>query len=363
MAAKQDFEKALGEAIVNIQALKRENKSLLDILQVNTILSTSLRLDLVLDLLMEKAKKLCSAQASSLMLVDEEKQELYFHIIKDAQAMSLRKVRLKMGEGIAGWVAQEKKAVLVRDCTKDKRFSSKGDEQSSFQTRTMMCVPLIYKDRVLGTIQVLNRKDKESFDNSNLRLFQIMANQAAIAIENAHLHELATVDAMTGLYMKNYFLARLRQEYKRAKHQKYPLSLLMLDIDYFKKVNDNYGHQGGDRALVYLAKIVQETLFSLKKEDMAGRYGGEEFCALLPMRDKKEACDIAEQIRQNVEHTPIPIDLQHTAHISVSIGIANFPSHKRALHKAEDLISCADEALYVCKGKGRNCVAFYGEKA
>ena len=266
------------------EELSLENERLYTVLNVNTILSSNLRLDAVLNALLDKASEVCLAEASSLMLLDDDTEELYFYTIRGDKEKqdALKKIRLKIGEGIAGWVAEKGEAVLVENATEDMRFSRKADQKSNFQTRTMMCVPIKIKDRILGTIQALNRIDGFPFNQSDLSIFTIFANQAAIAIENARLHEMATVDAMTGLYMKSFFMARLSEEYKRAVRSKHPVSLIMSDIDFFKKVNDKFGHQGGDTALVELAKVINETVISLKSEDIAGRYGEKSFVFFFP---------------------------------------------------------------------------------
>ena len=333
------------------------------VLEVNTVLSASLRLDEVVGDLMEKAKIVCYAEASSLMLVDEETQQLYFYTIsgeKD-QDEHLKSIRLNMGEGIAGWVAQNKQPVLIKDCTKDKRFYRKADEETKFKTLSMACVPLLVKERCIGVVQVLNRLDRLPFDETDLRIFQFLANQAAIAIENARLHETATVDKMTNLYRKDFFLARLEDEFQKAQRENTPLSLVMSDIDFFKKVNDTYGHGGGDAALVSLARIIRATVQNTSSNYVAGRYGGEEFCVLMPGADKHKAIEAGELIRKNVEGRTITIG-ECQVNITISIGIATYPLHKERIENPEDFIKIADEALYLCKNKGRNCVSVYTDK-
>ena len=201
--------------VSELDRLKLENEKLLETLEVNRVVSSSLNLEVVLGTLMEKAKTLLEAEASSLMLVDEEAQELYFHTVRGEKSDAVRKIRLKMGEGIAGWVAHEGKPVLVPDCSQDPRFYKRADQLTQFVTRSMMCVPLKARKRIIGTVQVLNKTGERQFDEWDLKIFETMADQAAVAIDNARLHEMATVDAMTGLYMKAYFLARLDDEVKR----------------------------------------------------------------------------------------------------------------------------------------------------
>ncbi len=346
------------EQEAQIDRLSRENRRLHRALELNALLSSSLDLGVVLDSLMGLARDLLESEASSLMLLDEAAQELYFHTVKGEKSEAIKQIRLKMGEGISGWVAREAKSVLVADAASDPRFYRRADQSSGFVTRSMMCAPLVARRRVIGTVQVLNKRDGNLFSEEDLQLFEILANQAAIAIENARLHTMATVDGMTGLYIKSYFQARMEEEFLRSKNTGQPLSLLMSDIDFFKKVNDNFGHQGGDAALVSLAQVIKDTVHRLGSDDMAGRYGGEEFCVLLPQSDPKRALEVGEMIRRNIESTPIPIG-DREAHITISIGISSYPLHSAQIQNTDDFIRLADEALYLCKGRGRNCCALY----
>ena len=344
-----------------LDILRKENERLHQVLSVNQIITASLNLEFVLDTLMDKAKEVVDAEASSLMLLDEETDELYFYTVKGEKSELLKTLRLKLGEGISGWVAREGKAVLIEDCSKDPRFFKKADEMSDFVTKTMMCVPLKVGKKILGTVQVLNKKNNQFFDAKDLQIFEITSDQAAIAIENARLHKMATIDGMTGLYLKHYFLARLSEEYKRAKNKNIPVSLIMSDIDFFRNVNNNYGHQGGDAALVALAEVIRETVIDFGEDCIPGRYGGEEFCVLLPETDADRALELAERIRKNVESKKIIIDGQEVK-ITISVGASSYPVHKDLIHDPEDFVKLADEALYICKDKGRNCVALYERK-
>lgn len=347
-------------SVSDLQDIKKENERLYKVLDVNAFISSSLDLEFVLDTIMEKAREVTEAEASSLMLLDYETDELYFHTVKGESDEALKNVRLKLGEGISGWAAREKKPVLVEDCYKDERFSRKGDSVSRFVTRSMMCVPLVFQEKVLGTIQVLNRQDGGFFNHGDLKILQTLAVQAGIAIQNARLHERATRDAMTGLYMKGYFLACLEDSYRESIKENKKLSLLMSDIDLFKKVNDNYGHQGGDAALVALARVMLETVERERPGAMAGRYGGEEFCVFIPDGDEREAFELAEKIRKNIESTTFDAGGKE-AKITISLGISAYPGDDRWIGTPEDMIRLADEALYTSKAKGRNCVSTYQE--
>lgn len=338
-----------------------EVSRLYQVLEANRTLSSSLDLQLVLERLMAKAREVCEAEASSLMLVDEEAQELYFFTVQGEKSDAVKKIRLKLGEGIAGWVAKNGEPVLVEDCEKDPRFFRGADQSSGFRTRSMMCVPLSFRKRILGTVQVLNKTLNRNFDREDLKILQVMSDQAAIAIENARLHELATVDQATGLYRKDYFLLRLAEEQRRFNNVGTPFSLIMSDIDHFKRVNTEYGHQGGDIALLELAQMILRTIRDEGEEDLAGRYGGEEFCVLMPNTREDRAIGIAEKIRKNIEAHRFMIEGREAA-ITISIGVTSLPLHREFIKGAEDMIKYADEALYLCKDMGRNCSALYRKK-
>ncbi|MCS7204308.1 MAG: sensor domain-containing diguanylate cyclase [Leptospiraceae bacterium] len=343
---------------MDCEKLQKTIDKLYEILEANRYLSSTLNLTIVLERLLEKAKEVVEAEASSLMLLDEEKQELYFHTILGEKKEKLKDIRLKLGEGISGWAAQNQKSVLVEDCSKDPRFYRKADETSGFVTRSMMCVPLIFRNRVLGTIQVLNKTQNRSFDSEDLRIIEIMASQAAIAIENARLHALATIDNATGLYRKEYFLMRLKDEYRRFLHSNVPLSVLMSDIDYFKRINTEYGHIGGDIALKELANVILNVIHESKEDYVAGRYGGEEFCVIVPNSTEDKAMELAETIRKKIYDHEFYIN-DKKARITISIGISSLPKHMDYIQSHEDLIKLADEALYICKDRGRNCCAIF----
>ncbi len=345
----------------SIEKLERKIDKLTQVLEANMYLSSTLNLTFVLERLLAKAREVLDAEASSLMLLDEEKQELYFHTVLGEKSEILKNIRLRLGEGIAGWVAQNIQSVLIEDCSKDPRFYKKADETSGFITRSMICVPIVYRKRVLGTIQVLNKKNNQNFDYEDLKIFEIMASQSAIAIENARLHNLATIDNSTGLYRKEYFLMRLKDEYKRFLFTGTPVSVILSDIDHFKRVNTEYGHLGGDIALKELAKVILSVIHETGEDDIAGRVGGEEFCVLMPSAGETRAMEIAEMIRTRIENHVFQIG-DRIAKITISLGIASLPYHSDLAQKEEDLLQLADEALYICKDRGRNCSALYSKK-
>ncbi len=157
--------------------------------QVAAAISSVMEVQPLLEMIMEKSKEVMDAEASSLMLLDEETQELVFNVATGEKGAALREIRLPLGRGIAGWVAQNKEPLLVPDAYEDPRFNRDADKMSGFHTRSILCVPLMVQDRLLGVVQVLNPNGKDSFEENDRGTFTSFADHASIAIENARLYE------------------------------------------------------------------------------------------------------------------------------------------------------------------------------
>jgi len=212
-------------------------------------------------------------------------------------------------------------------------------------------VPLKAGDRTIGVVMVDNPQQA----NGDLHLLEIFAAQAAVAIENTRLYSLATVDDLTGLVNKRAWLARLEETTQLAARHDFPTSVLMLDLDHFKRVNDTYGHLAGDRVLAALGSCIQQ---KLRRSDIAGRYGGEELVILLPHTPAAGALIIAERLRSAVEQLSVSWEGQALS-LTVSIGTASLPSvaKEASENPALDVLARADQALYQAKDLGRNRVA------
>ena len=157
--------------------------------QVAAAISSVMEVQPLLEMIMGKSKEVMDAEASSLMLLDEETQELYFNVATGEKGAAIKEIRLPLGKGIAGWVAENREPLLVPDAYQDPRFNPEADKRSGFRTRSMVCVPLMIQERILGVVQVINPKYKESFEEGELRTFTSFADNAAIAVENARLYE------------------------------------------------------------------------------------------------------------------------------------------------------------------------------
>jgi len=182
-----------------------------------------------------------------------------------------------------------------------------------------------------------------------------LAQQAAMAVEHARLYELAITDGLTRLFIHRYFQARLEEEILRAKRYHTTVSLILFDIDHFKKFNDTYGHQQGDIVLIEVAKVIKQTVRDTI--DIPARYGGEEFTIILPETDGPGALLVAERLRKNVETHDFP-GQEKPLHVTISLGIACYPDNASS---KSVLIKKADLALYACKEKGRNCSLIFSD--
>jgi len=318
-------------------------------------LTSTLQLDQVLKTIMEKVNDLMSPDTWSLLLVDEETNELYFQVATGMASEKLKDVRVRVGEGIAGWVAKSGEAAIVPDVSADPRFSGQVDKVTNMLTHSVICVPIRTKDRVLGVIEIINYVGKRDFGSEDLGLLQAMADYAAIALENAihfkRIHELTITDDVTSLYNARHLNFVLETEIYRSNRYHYEFSLIFIDLDHFKEVNDTHGHLVGSKLLREIAEVVRS---SLRLIDYAFRYGGDEFVVLLPQTGKESATVVARRLRQRLNEARFIADENLNLHVTASLGLATFPVDANT--KAE-LVRLADEAMYLVKNTSRNNIA------
>lgn len=227
-------------------------------------------------------------------------------------------------------------------------------KRESDEFKSLLAVPMISRGKVIGVLTTQSKRVGAFLDQDE-KIFSILAGSAALAIENASLHqktkELTITDELTGIFNYRYFIKKLSQEIKRAKRYKQSLSLLMIDIDWFKRCNDTYGHLFGNKVLKELAQRIKD---SVRDVDVISRYGGEEFAVILPQTNKKDAQMIGERIRRRVESTDFIVEEDGLmVKVTVSLGVATYPENGRT---TEHLVEKVDQALYLAKGGGKNLV-------
>jgi diguanylate cyclase (GGDEF)-like protein len=228
--------------------------------------------------------------------------------------------------------------------------------RSISQTFDELLVPVVTDESVIALMK-LTRSREKPFSTDELRFLEAVANQTALALERvkliAFLENLSITDALTGIANRRHFEWRLSEEVERARRYKYPLSALLLDLDHFKQVNDNYGHQIGDTVLQQVAQRLKN---SLRRTDFLARYGGEEFVVLAPQTPAERAIILGERLRQVIAESPITVADDLQIRITLSVGIAVFPDHAQ---NESELIGAADAALYKAKQMGRNRVCMF----
>lgn len=323
--------------------------------EIGKALTSSLDLKEILNIVMEKISHLLHPKNWSLLLLDEETNELRFEIAVGEGADKIKDLRLKVGEGIAGTVASEKTSLLVPDVSKDPRFSKKADSVSNFKTTSIICVPMMTRGKCLGVIELINNVEEESFNEEDLLLLNTLADFAAIAIENAiffnRVQELTITDDLTKLYNSRFMHSRLDYEVERARRFKYDLSMIFLDLDFFKEVNDNYGHLRGSKLLTEVARLI---LGQIRTIDMACRYGGDEFVVMMPGTSKQNAAKVAEKIRMVMKEHVFLKDEGLNLRLTGSFGVASIPEDSST---KEELLHKADAAMYKVKTSTKDGVA------
>jgi diguanylate cyclase (GGDEF)-like protein len=317
-------------------------------------LTSSLNLNSVLQTIMDKMAEYFRPDTWSLLMVDEAKEELYFAIAVGDAAEMLQSVRLKMGEGIAGWVAKNGEPLLVPDVYTDPRFTKRVDEMTKWKTRSIICIPLKAKQRVLGVIQLINA-GMEAFGENEMFFLQALCDYAAIAIDNARaverIQELTITDDCTGLYNARHLYKTLEAEVYRSARFGYEFSVIFVDLDHFKQVNDTYGHLVGSKLLAEIGYAVKA---NLRLIDSAFRYGGDEFVVLLPQTGKEAALLVARRLRDVFRQSTFLKDDALNLSVRASIGLASYPHDAKSAH---EIIRQADEMMYMVKNTTRDNIA------
>jgi diguanylate cyclase (GGDEF)-like protein len=338
-----------------VSAEQREAGEVAIFQELGKALTSSLQLDQVLRTIMEKIDEFLRPDNWSLLLLDESKQELYFELAVGKASQALKDVRIKVGQGIAGWVAQHGETVVVADTSKDTRFFSQVDEKTKTETQSIVAVPVKFRDTCLGVIELINCLGPEGFDDRDLKLLEALSDFAAIALENARhvkrIHELTITDDCTSLYNARHMGFILETEIYRSQRYNYQFSLVFIDLDHFKQVNDTHGHLVGSRLLAEIGNALKA---HCRLIDFAFRYGGDEFVILLPQTAKDNALNVARRLHKLIRET-VWLDPEGLGiRVTPSLGVASYPTDSRT---KEGLLHLADEAMYLVKNTNRDSVA------
>ncbi len=317
-------------------------------------LTSNLNLDSVLQTIMEKMAEYFRPDTWSLLMVDEVTDELYFAIAVGDASETLKTVRLRMGEGIAGWVAKHGESLIVPDVYTDPRFAKRIDEMTKWKTRSVVCVPLRAKHRTLGVIQLINCV-LDNLGDTELFFLQALCDYAAIAIDNARavekIQELTITDDCTGLYNARHLYKTLEAEVYRSARFGHEFSVIFLDLDHFKSVNDTHGHLIGSKLLAEIGYVLKS---HLRLIDYAFRYGGDEFVLLLPQTSKEAALVVAKRLLEVMRESEFLKQESLNLNIRASMGMASYPDDAKSAH---EIIRQADEMMYMVKNTSRDNIA------
>ncbi|OHD63095.1 MAG: hypothetical protein A2176_08310 [Spirochaetes bacterium RBG_13_51_14] len=333
--------------------LDHKNKQLRTLIEINTYIANSLEKEEVLKRILYQTKILLNCESSSILLVDRGLKNLNFAVLsKDEEGDMLKDTSFRMGEGIAGTVWQNGIPILINDAQNDPRFSDRADKKAKTTTHSIIAVPLTVNGEIIGVIEAIN-KLAAGFSSFDLQMLQFISTQSAIAINNADLYNNAIRDGMTKLYISKYFRERLQEEWNRSRRRNHQLSVALFDIDYFKGINDTYGHQAGDRVIKEVAIVLLNNCRSI---DIPCRYGGEEYAVILPETEREEALTFGDRIRDIVQGLRLEYG-DSMIRVGISGGVATIPAVDAK--DPREFIEMADMALYYSKNNGRNRVSFY----
>ena len=257
----------------------------------------------------------------------------------------------KRGQGVAGMVLETGKPVRVDEVATSETFARSTGSSGGAAVRAILCVPLVVEQECIGVLNFTNRKDNLPFGADDESVLMALANQAAQAISRTRLYEAAITDGLTGLYIRRFAMHRLAGEIKRSRRYQEPLSVIMCDIDHFKRVNDTWGHPAGDAVIIATAKSLQGGLRT--DVDLACRFGGEEFVLILPSTGAEAAKLAAERLRKAIESLRVAAGTPDPLQFTMSFGVAELGNEA----DADALLKRADEALYESKRSGRNRVS------
>ncbi len=252
------------------------------------------------------------------------------------------------GDGsLVAWLAQQARPIHLNDVQEDPVLRRLPAPRG---VKSLISIPLVIREELMGLI-VVHDLMASAFSGEDFNDLRILGSQLSIGVKKATLYDkvqrLSITDGLTGLYVHRYLQERMDEEVRRATRYNAPLSFIMIDIDFFKKYNDEYGHLAGDEVLKRVSKVLTS---HAEASDLVARYGGEEFAFVLPAQDKASALAKAEAIRRAVEDQVLVFDGQET-HVTISCGLASFPQD--AMTK-NGLIDRSDQALYQAKSLGRN---------
>ncbi|HZL52937.1 MAG TPA: sensor domain-containing diguanylate cyclase [Terracidiphilus sp.] len=320
--------------------------------QLARSLTSSFDLDTILRTILEHMERIMEAELWTLLMLDESTQELYYAIAAGGEQDALKDLRVKVGEGVAGWVVEHGETLIVPEAVDDPRVKEEGSAEPR-NVRSVIALPLRGRKGTHGAIEIFNPRTDQMTDYT-IAFLHILADHAAIAIENAHdvarIQQLTITDDTTGLFNVRHLYNVLGRELERCSRLMQPLSLAFIDLDQFKLVNDAHGHLVGSELLATTGRRLQELS---RKQDWCFRYGGDEFVILMPNTGAEAALAQASALLGALMETQFLMKNGLELSVKASIGLATAPADGTTVHA---IIGAADARMYMVKSNGRGQV-------
>ena len=310
-------------------------------------LTQTLELEEILLIIMEKMTQFFTPERWSMLMVDHEAQQLYYPIAAGENSESLKDLRIPMGQGLAGYVALTGTPLIVPDVSLDTQWGAFARARPELNIQSIACIPIRSADKTLGVIQLFNSK-LDMMSEYSQSFIRMLCDYAAIAIQNARsvklIHELTITDDCTSLFNARHLYTMLDEQIDiSAGNRTHEFSLLFVDLDHFKEVNDTHGHLVGSRLLAEVGSLMKRVL---GPDNACFRYGGDEFVALLPGLCKKDATAATMQLWENLRDARFLTGAGLDLSLAGSFGLATFPEDGA---NVQEIIRAADTQMYAAK--------------
>jgi len=332
-----------------LDAVKRRESLLRTINELTRIILSDVSLDNVYEVFSERLKKIIKFDRLSIALI-KGKHIKYFAVSHKIKTERIPGSIYPLNDSRTGWVAKHKKSLIVKNITQKQKLPINGSKIEE-GLKSSIHVPLFYKGKVFGTINLSSCKHNE-YGRVEKEVVELLSGQIAGAVMNAHFYkqieEESRIDALTGLFNRRYFNNRLQEEINRRLRHGGVFSLALCDLDFFKQYNDRHGHVAGDKLLREISRLIKDSVRSI---DLAFRYGGDEFIILLPDTELGDAVYVVERMRKNIEEKMKKREIP----ITISIGLASYPKDGTG---ETVILNTADSAVYKAKFRGGNQLSY-----